>query len=139
MRDACGVLDLPGFSRFMVEGAGAAEWLRGQVTGGIPKVGRIGLGYFADDRGRIVTEMTLMRLEDDKFMLITAATAELHDREWLERSKPESVSLRDMTEAFSCQIVTGPKSRDVLADMGVPADVLAAPWLNHHSIQINEV
>ncbi|MEM1161167.1 MAG: FAD-dependent oxidoreductase, partial [Pseudomonadota bacterium] len=76
VRDACGVLDLPGFSRFMVQGDGTAEWLRGLITGALPKVGRIGLGYFSDDKGRIVTEMSLMRLEDDKFMLITAANAE---------------------------------------------------------------
>ncbi len=134
VRDACGVLDLPGFSRFMVEGEGTAEWLRSTITGALPKTGRIGLGYFADDKGRIVTEMSLMRLEDDKFMLITAATAEWHDREWLEKSKPGGVSLRDMTEAFSCQIVTGPKSRDVLSAI-TDAD-LSAPWLTHQPAQI---
>ena len=35
VRDAAGVLDLPGFSRFNLEGPGAAEWLRGQVAGGL--------------------------------------------------------------------------------------------------------
>ncbi len=47
----CGVLDLPGFSRFKVEGDGAAEWLDGLIAGRMPRVGRIGLGYFADERG----------------------------------------------------------------------------------------
>ena len=138
VRDACGVLDLPGFSRFMVRGEGTAEWLRGLITGAIPKVGRIGLGYLADDKGRIVTEMSLMRLGDDQFMLITAATAEWHDREWLERHLPDGtdISVTDMTEDFSCQIVTGPKSREVLAKI-TDAD-LTLPWLSHQSVQIGE-
>jgi len=76
VRDAAGILDLPGFSRFRLKGVGAAEFLRGLCTGGIPKIGRIGLLYFADSRGRIVTEMSAMRLDEDFFFLITAATAQ---------------------------------------------------------------
>ena len=57
VRDAAGILDLPGFSRYKLDGEGAAQFLRDNGTGGIPKVGRIGLIYFADSRGRIVTEV----------------------------------------------------------------------------------
>ena len=53
VRDGVGVLDLPGFSRFNLSGDGAAEWLRGMIAGGLPKVGRMNLGYFPDHRGRI--------------------------------------------------------------------------------------
>ncbi len=59
VRDGVGVLDLPGFSRFNLAGDGAAEWLRGRIAGGLPKVGRMNLAYFADDRGRILTEMSV--------------------------------------------------------------------------------
>ena len=55
VKDHCGVLDLPGFSRFNLSGEGAADWLRRQITGGLPKVGRMNLGYFSDEKGRIVT------------------------------------------------------------------------------------
>jgi glycine cleavage system aminomethyltransferase T len=34
-------------------------------------------------KGRIVTEMSLMALDEDFFFLITAATAQWHDYEWL--------------------------------------------------------
>ena len=61
VRDACGVLDLPGFSRFEVTGDGASDWLSRRITGKLPKVGRLGLAYFADDKGRIVTEMSVVR------------------------------------------------------------------------------
>ncbi|MBY6160574.1 FAD-dependent oxidoreductase [Mameliella alba] len=136
VRDAAGILDLPGFSRYRLRGAGAAEFLRGLCTGGIPKVGRIGLLYFADDRGRIVTEMSAMRLGEDDFFLITAATAQWHDFEWLQRHLPRDAgcTLVDMTLDFSCQILTGPKSREILAAV-TDAD-LSQPWLSHQSAQI---
>ena len=44
-------------------------------------MGRIGLVYFSDDKGRIVTEMSAMRIDDDFFFMITAAGAEWHDFE----------------------------------------------------------
>lgn len=66
-RDAVGVLDMPGFSRYTLVGNGAADWLRCQISGSLPKVGRINLGYFADSRGRIVTEVTIIRFGNDDF------------------------------------------------------------------------
>ncbi|SNR65310.1 GcvT family protein [Puniceibacterium sediminis] len=139
VRDAAGLLDLPGFSRFRLQGDGAAEYLRGLCTGGIPKVGRIGLLYFADDRGRIVTEMSAMRLADDFFFLITAAVAQWHDLEWLQSHIPKDAAfaLTDVTTEFSCQILTGPKSRDILATL-TDAD-LTLPWLTHQSAQLNGI
>ncbi len=137
VRDAAGILDLPGFSRYRLKGEGAAEFLRDLCTGGIPKVGRIGLLYFADDRGRVQTEMSAMRLEDDFFFLITAATAQWHDFEWLRDHMPADApfELEDVTTAFSCHILTGPKSRDILADCS-DAD-LTKGWLTHQSAQID--
>ena len=136
MRDSVGVLDLPGFSRYRLEGPGAAEWLRGLCTGGIPKVGRIGLLYFSDNRGRIVTEMSAMRLGEDDFNLITAALGEWHDLEWLVKNKPESAefTLKNVSDQFSCQIVSGPKSRELLAGL-TDAD-LTQPWLSHQEATV---
>ncbi len=136
VRDAAGILDLPGFSRYRVKGAGAAGWLNGLITGKVPKPGRIGLAYFSDDKGRIVTEMSVMMLAEDFFFLITAATAQWHDYEWLLKHKPAGAAfeITDVTRDFSCQIVTGPKSRAVLAAV-CDAD-LSQPWLTHQSCRI---
>ncbi|HHZ09166.1 MAG TPA: FAD-dependent oxidoreductase [Rhizobiales bacterium] len=136
VRDAAGILDLPGFSRYRVEGEGARAWLSTLITGVVPKPGRIGLGYFADDHGRIVTEMSIMALGEDFFFLITASIAELHDLEWLEKHLPQgtSISVKNVTDAFACQILTGPNSRAILADV-TDAD-LSQPWLTHQSCRI---
>ncbi|MGV3552215.1 GcvT family protein [Rhizobium sp.] len=136
VRDAAGILDLPGFSRYRVKGPGATEWLKGLITGRVPKPGRIGLAYFSDDKGRIVTEMSVMMLDEDFFFLITAATAQWHDLEWLRKHLPgdAAFTIDDVTEQFSCQILTGPNARAILADVS-DAD-LAKGWLTHQSCQI---
>lgn len=134
VRDAAGLLDLPGFSRFRLSGPGAADWLAEQIAGKLPPVGRLGLGYFADEAGRTVTEMSLCRFAEDEFWLITAATAQAHDREWLARPLAPGLTLVDETEDWSCQILTGPASRGILAAVS-EAD-LALPWLSWQRARI---
>ncbi|QFT94641.1 4-methylaminobutanoate oxidase (formaldehyde-forming) [Roseovarius sp. THAF9] len=129
VRDACGVLDLPGFSRFRVQGSGADDWLRGFVTGGLPKVGRMNLVYVANAQGRIVTEFSCIRLAENDFVLITAATAQWHDGELIRNSVPAGVSVTETTTERSALLVAGPKSREVLA--GISDADLEAGWLSH--------
>jgi dimethylglycine dehydrogenase len=134
VRDAAGILDLPGFSRYRIKGAGVADWLARQITGKVPNVGRLGLAYFADDKGRIVTEMSAARLAIDEILLITAATAQAHDREWIARHLDAGLTLTEGTDQWSCQILTGPKSREILAAVS-DAD-LAKGWLTLQTAHI---
>ena len=95
VRDNCGVLDLPGFSRFTLSGKGSSQYLLGLITGGLPKIGRMNLAYFADTRGRILTEMSVIRHEHDRFTLITAASAQWHDFDILNNGLPERARNHD--------------------------------------------
>ena len=133
---AAGVLDLPGFARYEVSGDGAAAWCRSLITGTIPRAGRIGLIYFADHRGRIVTEMSMLRLATDHYWLITAATAELHDFELLRHQLPKNTGIRitNRTEDFGTLILAGPRSRDILTAL-TTAD-LKSPWLTHQQTTV---
>jgi dimethylglycine dehydrogenase len=114
-----GVLELTGFTRFMVKGPGAADWLRGLITGGLPKVGRIGLVYFASGQGKVLTEMTATRLGDDEFLLMTGAGAYWHDRDLLTFRLPVdgSISISDVTAEMATLLVTGPKAPALMADL----------------------
>ncbi|WP_305968729.1 MULTISPECIES: FAD-dependent oxidoreductase [unclassified Mameliella] len=129
VRDGVGVLDLPGFSRFDVQGPGAAEWLLSRIAGTLPSPGRMNLAYFPDARGRILTEMSVMAHGADHFMLITAAAAQWHDRDLLLADKPAEVTVTDRTRDVSTLIVTGPKARALFEALGTDAD-LALPWLS---------
>ncbi|MEP5758564.1 MAG: FAD-dependent oxidoreductase [Litoreibacter sp.] len=130
VRDGVGILDLAGFSRYALEGEGAAEWLRCQVVGALPKVGRMNLGYFTDKRGRVVTEMTIIRWGEDEFWLMTSAVAQWHDFEFLIGRLPEngSLNLTDITTEWSTLLVTGPASRDLLS--GISDADLSMGWLS---------
>ncbi len=134
VRDHCGVLDLPGFSRFWIQGEGADDWLRGFCAGGIPKAGRMNLIYVPDERGRILTEMSCIRLAENNFVLITAATAQWHDGELIRNSVPSTVTVRETTTERDTLIVTGPKSREILS--GITDADLQQGWLTHQFAKV---
>ncbi len=128
VRDHCGILPITGFSRLKVEGPGARDFVDGLTASRLPSPGRVGLAYFADARGRIVTEMSVMVHGPDEVGLITAAVAQWHDAEWLSRRAPEGITVTDYTEVAECLLVTGPKARDILGPL-VEGHDLSAPWL----------
>ncbi|MEM6972704.1 MAG: FAD-dependent oxidoreductase [Pseudomonadota bacterium] len=134
VRDGCGVIAIPGFSRFEVTGEGAAEGLRGLIAGALPKVGRLTLGYFPDPRGRILTEMSVVRKGEDTFELITAALAQWHDRDVLRAGLPAGVAIEDATEKREALLVTGPRSREVLS--AITDGDLSLGWLTHHEATV---
>ena len=127
VRDGCGILAISGFTRLKVRGAGTRDWLDGLCASNLPSVGRVGLAYFADSRGRIVTEMSVVPHGDGDIDLITAATAQWHDGELLSRQAPDGITVSDLSDQKECLLVTGPKARDVLA--GISDADLAKGWL----------
>ena len=129
VRDGVGVLNLPGFSRFELSGAGAGDWLRGLISGGLPKAGKMSLAYFPDPRGRIQTEMSVLNHGEDRFTLITASVAQWHDFEWLQNHVVAGLTLEDRSGQNDTLIVTGPKARDLFVKI-TDAD-LTLPWLSH--------
>ncbi len=128
VRDHCGILPITGFTRLKVTGPGARAYVDSLTASRLPKPGRVSLAYFADGRGRIVTEMSVMVHSEDEVGLITAATAQWHDAELLSRNAPEGITVTDHTEDAECLLVTGPKSRDILAGL-VEGHDLSAGWL----------
>ncbi len=129
VRDHCGILPITGFTRIKVEGPGARAYVDSLTASSLPKPGRVSLAYFADSRGRIVTEMSVMVHSDEDVGLITAASAQWHDSELLWRNAPEGLKITDHTEEVECLLVTGPKSREILSGLNDGHD-LDASWLS---------
>ena len=133
------VLDLPGFTKFEVTGAGAAAWLDHMVAGTVPRPGRTALNYFCAPNGGIVTEMTITALAPGHFWLISAAAGERHDEHWLREHLPADASVRieNLTTRYGTLIVVGPRSRELLAGL-TTADLSneAFPWLALRRIPI---
>ena len=134
------LLDMPGFTRFEVAGAGAEAWLDRLIAGNLPAAGRSALSYACSPRGGIVMEATVTRLPDGRFWLLSGAAAGRHDGDWLERHRPtasEPVSIEDLTERCGTLVIAGPNSRTLLAKVA-DADVsnAALPWLGARSLRL---
>jgi len=129
VRDHVGIIPITVFSRFHLKGPDARAYLDGLTASRLPPVGRIGLAYFADDRGRIVTEMSVIVRSDEHIDLIAAAAAQWHDAEWLRRTMPETLSLTDISDQKDCLLVTGPRARDILKPLTQDHD-LEDKWLS---------
>lgn len=134
VRDSCGVIAISGFTRLSVEGAGAQAFVNSLTASRIPRVGRIGLAYFADTKGRIVTEMSVIPRSPDCTWLITAGVAQLHDGELLSRQAPDGIVVHDRSDKYDCLLVTGPHARDILQPL-TDAD-LSLPWLSVQAAQV---
>ena len=138
VRDALGVMDHGGFTKFLVQGSGARDFLSRIFCNAIPKPGRLRLGYMLTPKGHLWSEATIACLAEDRFLLCGPTLADLRDFDWLSSQIPgEDVTLSRGYDHDAALMVMGPKSRGVLsrltdADLGAEA----VPWLSVNEIEI---
>jgi len=140
VQERVGCMEVSGFTRFEIAGPKAADWLDGLVAGRIPQaVGRVGLSYFLTEKGHVLGEATLARVDEDRFWYGSAAAAESHDWQWLSERLPESgVTLRNLTASHTILVVAGPESRALLSAVSPRSDWsnAAFPWLTAQEVFI---
>ena len=115
-----GVLDLSGFAKYEVTGPDAEAFLNRICANRMPKKqGGIGLVHPLSRLGRIYGEMTVTRLADDRFYCLSAAAAEQRDSDHMVQSKlpHEQVAISNVTMARGVLVLSGPRSREVLAKL----------------------
>jgi dimethylglycine dehydrogenase len=116
VRSGVGVLDQTSFAKYEVSGPGAERFLDRLCTNALPVVGRIALTEMCRPGGGTECDLTVTRLAEDRFYLVSAAATELHDYAWIEAHLPEdgSVALENVTERYGVLTVAGPRSRELL-------------------------
>jgi dimethylglycine dehydrogenase len=140
VQERVGILDLTGFAKFDISGAQAGSFLNRICANEIPrKVGGIALVHLLSPGGRILGEMTVSRLAQDRYYALSAAAAELRDRDLLEQSvRPgESVHIENISAQRGVLVVSGPRSREVLSlltDANLGNDEFG--WLTAREISI---
>ena len=134
VRDHAGVIAISGFTRLKVAGPGARAHVDRLTCSRLPQPGRVGLAYFPDTRGRILTEMSVIPESDEALLLITAGTAQWHDRDVLLQGAPDGVTITDLSADHDCLLLTGPQARAILAPL-TDGD-LALPWLSAQSANV---
>jgi len=135
----CALMEVNGFSRFEIRGAGARDFLDTMICGRLPaRTGRVRLAYLLNSHGNVLSEATIAQLDDDTYWYGAAAAAEWHDRDWLLQHKPANVELRNLTSAYSILVLAGPNARNVLQQIAPRADLSAEslPWLSCQRLTI---
>jgi 4-methylaminobutanoate oxidase (formaldehyde-forming) len=116
IRTGVGMYDMSSFGKLRVEGPDAEIFLN-RVCGAqvaVP-VGRIVYTQFLNDRGGIEADVTVTRLSETAFLVVTPAATRLADETWLRRHlSDERVIITDMTPAEGVLAVMGPRARDVM-------------------------
>jgi len=140
VRERVGILDLTGFAKYDVTGSDAESYLNRICANTIPvKPGGIALVHVLSDAGRIGAEMTVTRLADDQFYVLSAAGAELRDLDYLTQAKTaeEDVEIINVTDNRGVLVLAGPRSRDVLAKVTEEKlDNASFRWLSGKEMQV---
>ena len=142
-RESAGLFDFTSFAKIEVRGSGAASFLEGLCDNQVARgVGRLTYTQMLNDDGGIECDFTVTRLADDRFRIVTGTAFGRHDLSFLREHAPRdgSVQVEDVTSAYACIGLWGPKARTILQSL-TPADVsnAAFPYMTAHELAVGPV
>lgn len=118
VRAGVGIIDQSSFSKFDITGRGALALLQ-RVAGADmdTAVGKVTYTQLLNRRGGIEADVTVTRLAEDHFYLVTGSGFGRHDVTFLLQHAPTdgTVAIADVTSGYGVLNVCGPKSRDVVS------------------------
>jgi 4-methylaminobutanoate oxidase (formaldehyde-forming) len=117
VREAVGLFDMTSFAKFRVEGRDAEAVM--QTIGANDMAvapGRIVYTQFLNERAGIEADLTVTRLSETAYMVVTAGAAGRRDLAWLKRHIPDDARavVTDVTSGEAVLCVMGPNSRALL-------------------------
>lgn len=134
-RDAAGLFDQTSFSKLEVSGPGALEGLQRACAGQLDRpVGSIVYTQLLNERGGIEADLTVTRLAEDRFRLVTGTAFGVHDAAWL---RGRGLDVRDVTSAHACYCLWGPRALDILGS--VSGDDLTFGYMKAREISVGNV
>ena len=143
-RERVALFDLTSFGKIEVSGPGALKLLQRLADSDIDKpVGSAVYTQFLNTHGGVEADLTITRLGEDRFWVITGSAFIANDLGWIQMhvdEKDGAVNIRDITTNWACLAMWGPKSRDVLKKI-TTNDISnnAHPYLQTKPIDINGV
>ena len=125
VREKVGVFDQSSFAKFEVSGAGAAAALELICANHVARQpGRLTYTQILNSRGGIECDLTVARLAEDRFYIVTGTGSRTHDFAWIEEHLPASglssgpnrgnAAIVDVTEDYGTLSLMGPAARQVL-------------------------
>ena len=148
IRTNVGLIDATAFTKHVVKGPGATQFLDWFTCNKLPKVGRINLTYALTGHGTTRTEYTIVRLGEDEYYLVSAGAWSEYDGDYLRKAAADKVDevgyieIHDVTTQWGVFAIAGPNSRKVLAKLINDVDPDTAlsnkrfPWLSARDIEL---
>jgi sarcosine dehydrogenase len=117
VREVAGLFDQSSFAKFEMRGRDAETALNMICANKVPQYsGRIVYTQMLNTRGGIECDLTVARMAEDHFYIVTGTGFRTHDYHWIADHIPPDldVRLRDVTDQFGTLVIMGPKSREIL-------------------------
>ncbi|HVM80639.1 MAG TPA: FAD-dependent oxidoreductase [Stellaceae bacterium] len=118
VRTGVAALDQTSFAKFLVEGKDSERVLQRICANDVAvPVGKIVYTQWLNERGGIEADLTVTRLSETAFLVVTSAACAVRDFDWLKSHIPEGTHAVavDVTSAYAVLSVMGPQSRALLA------------------------
>ncbi len=118
VRAHAGIFDQSSFAKFEMSGPdalAALEWICAARIG--KPVGKLTYTQLLNTRGGIEADLTVARLDEHLFYIVSGTGFRTHDFGWIRDHIPAGMdaTLRDVTEAYGTLSLMGPKARTVLS------------------------
>ncbi len=140
VRQRVGLLDQSSFAKFLLQGRDAEAVLNRVCAANVAvPVGKIVYTQWLNGRGGIESDLTVTRLADDCFMVVTAFSSQVRDFHHLKSNIPEGAHavLTDVGSGLAMLGVMGPNARDFLQSLS-PDDLsnAAFPFATSREIEL---
>ncbi|MCA0339522.1 MAG: FAD-dependent oxidoreductase, partial [Proteobacteria bacterium] len=125
VRESVGIFDQSSFAKYELTGPDAGKALDWICANDVAKpAGRLTYTQLLNSRGGIEADLTVARLAEDRFYIVTGTGFRTHDLGWIKDhiGSDTNAALTDMTEEFGTLSLMGPRARDVLSPV-TQADV----------------
>jgi 4-methylaminobutanoate oxidase (formaldehyde-forming) len=112
------LMDVTSMSKFLVQGRDAERVLNNICANDVAvPVGKIVYTQWLNERGTLEADLTVTRLAEDKYFIVSAGDFYTHDLYWLNKHIPDDAHafVTDVTSSYTLINVQGPKSRDLLS------------------------
>ena len=109
VRNNVGVFDISHMGQFIVDGAGAHDWLNSMLTNNIDKLD-VGMGQYTfllNDRGGIIDDLIVYRIDEQEYLLVVNAARADEDFAWLQDRLTEGISLTSRSADFGAVAIQG--------------------------------
>ena len=115
-RSSAGLFDESSFSKLDVTGSGAAAFLERLCANSVARrVGAVTYTQLLNPRGGVECDLTVTRLAEDRFRLVTGTAFGPHDAAWIRQHlEDDSVAVDDVTSKYACFALWGPRAREIL-------------------------